>query len=352
MSDEQWLRERLRHAVPEPPAVPDRARAAERAARRRRRRTTGLVAAGAAAAVAAVAVLTTVVGGGEDGPEPAAGPSDAASDPAFPTDPATVPECPPAPSDLDDPLDLPDLAEPAAVPEGAVSARLCQGPGNPIGAPDDALVTDVGVLVEAVNDLAEGHHGEGFPCSADLGPGYRIVFRYADGSRFMVSGQLFGCRTVVVGSSTRTGADEPWDVFADLLRTQRAASEPPAAPVLDPEACTIATQPSPVAEVADLAVAALCIGEGRDARRADIAPAELEALLEDLEANTRRGGVLRCGVAPPFPRIVGETTWGDAILLRSDCGTAWFAVDDSAGLVWQPGRWAVALLDRLVTEAR
>ena len=39
MTDEQWLREGLADAVPEPPTNPDRARSAERLARRRRRTT-------------------------------------------------------------------------------------------------------------------------------------------------------------------------------------------------------------------------------------------------------------------------------------------------------------------------
>ena len=61
MTDEQWLREGLADAVPEPPANPDRARSAERLARRRRRTTT-LAVLGSAGAVAAVSVLGVSVG--------------------------------------------------------------------------------------------------------------------------------------------------------------------------------------------------------------------------------------------------------------------------------------------------
>ena len=56
MTDEQWLREGLADAVPDPPANPDRARSAERLAHRRRR-TTALAVAGTVGAVAAVSAV-------------------------------------------------------------------------------------------------------------------------------------------------------------------------------------------------------------------------------------------------------------------------------------------------------
>jgi hypothetical protein len=343
MSDEQWLREGLADAVPQPPAVPDRAQAAERRARQRRR-TTVLAAGGAAAAVAAVAVLTTTLGRGGEEVAPS-------GDPTASDTPAGVPACPPAPRPgREEPLDQPDPSAPDAVPDGATSARLCQGLGNPIDTPVDALVTDVDALAAVVNGLPTAPAEQ--MCTQELGPGYRIAFGYDDGSQFVVSGQLYGCRSVVVGSTTRTGADEPWDRFAELLRAQRDAAEPPAEPTLADDACTTSAPSSAVAGAEDLTVAALCIGEGDRARRADISPAELDQLLADVEANKGQGGTLRCGVDPPWPRIVGLSAWGDRITVYSACGTTWFLLDDTGGLSWTPGPEAEQLLEDLISRAR
>jgi hypothetical protein len=210
MSDDQWLRDGLADAVPEPPINPDRAHAAERLARRRRR-TTSLAVAGTAAAVVAGAVLAaSLTRGGDDG---------GSDDDLLVAEPSPVVECPPAPKDgAIDPIDVPDPAAPDAVPEGATSARLCQGPGMEFQAPDAALVTDVEALVAAVNALEPTGPPE--VCTLDLGPGYRIAFGYDDGSTFVVSGQLYGCHTLVVGSGYRTNPEAAEKEFRTLLRAQ------------------------------------------------------------------------------------------------------------------------------------
>jgi len=216
MSDEQWLREGLAGAVPEPPVNPGRAGAAERLARRRRR-TTALGVVGSVGAVAAAAVLTATLtsdGGGSDDDKTAADP------PA-----AVVVECPPI--KVRDgvaegtAIDQPDPDAPGAVPEGATSARLCQGPGTTFQVPDDALTTDIDSLVADINALAPSPEHE--MCTSDLGPGYRIAFGYDDGSTFVVSGQLYGCHTLVVGSGYRSDPEAAQQAFLDRLRAQRAA---------------------------------------------------------------------------------------------------------------------------------
>ena len=212
MSDEQWLREGLAGAVPPPPVNPERARAAERLARRRRR-TTSLAVLGTAGAVAAVAVLTaTLVAGGDDGKPD----QQVASDPPPPV------ECPPIKvrngTAEGSAIDQPDPDVPGAVPEGATSARLCQGPGTTFDVPEDALVTGVDGLVAEVNALPET--GEPEVCTMDLGPGFRIAFGYDDGSTFVVSGQLYGCRTLVVGSGYRSDPEAAQAAFVTALASQ------------------------------------------------------------------------------------------------------------------------------------
>jgi len=214
--DEQWLREGLASAVPEPPINPDRAQAAERLARRRRR-TTALAVAGTAAAVVAGAVLATTLSTG-DGDDP-----DLADDPTTAA-PAVIVDCPPAKAKggvvQGTEIDQPDPDAPDAVPEGATSARLCQGPGTTFRAPDDPLVTDVGDLVAAINALEPT--GEPEVCTMDMGPGFRIAFGYDDSSTFIVSGQLYGCHTLVVGSGYRADPEAAQQAFLDLLEDQQA----------------------------------------------------------------------------------------------------------------------------------
>ncbi len=211
MSDEQWLREGLADAVPDPPINPDRARAAESLARRRRR-TTVIAVAGSAGAVAAAAVLTAALagtGGGGAGDKVASG------------SPPVV-ECPPAKAHGDvvdgTEIDRPDPAAPDAVPAGATSARLCQGPGTTFEVPGEALVTDLEGLVSAINALDVT--GEPEVCTMDLGPGYRIAFGYDDGSTFVVSGQLYGCHTLVVGSGYRADPEAAQQEFLTRLTAQ------------------------------------------------------------------------------------------------------------------------------------
>ncbi len=211
MTDEQWLREGLADAVPPPPVNPDRARAAESLARRRRR-TTALAVVGTAGAVAAAAVLTaTLAGSGEKD-----------SDDKVATNTPPIVECPPIKIRQGvaegSAIDRPDPDAPANIPDGATSARLCQGPGTTFDVPTDALTTDVEGLVTAINALAPAE--EHAMCTMDLGPGYRIVFGYDDGSTFVVSGQLYGCHTLVVGSGDRAGAETAQQEFLTRLEAQ------------------------------------------------------------------------------------------------------------------------------------
>ena len=209
MRDEQWLREGLADAVPEPPANPDRARGAERLARRRRR-TTGLAVVGTAGAVGAAAVLTATLasgGGGKDDDKAA-------------TDPAAAVQCPPAEVEggviEEAAIDRPDPDAPEAVPEGATSARICAGPGvSQASAVPDQPVSDVAAMVDAVNGLERTGPPE--ICTSDFGPGYRIAFGYDDGTRFVVSLKLYGCNEVVVGSGYRADARTLWADVTELV---------------------------------------------------------------------------------------------------------------------------------------
>lgn len=345
MTDEQWLREGLADAVPEPPINPDRAQSAERLARRRRRTTTmGVL--GAAGAVAAAAVLTVTLTSGGDDP-------DEGLDTTTTEGPAFVVECPPITVEKDgiaqgSEIDQPDPAAPSAVPEGATSARLCQGPGTTLEVPANALVTGVDELVTAVNDLeAPPEHQM---CTDELGPGYRIAFGYDDESSFVVSGQLYGCQTVVVGSAYRAPAETAQSAFLDLLDEQQVAGNESSD---EADAADLScTDPSLVggSAVVSLTAAILCIEDGRgDVPSAVIDSADLAFLVDDM-ATHQSNSVLRCALPPPYPTIVGTDTVGNDAVIQSECGTIFWRLPN--GKAWMPSEDAVAILDQLVGEAR
>lgn len=344
MSDEKWLREGLADAVPEPPINPDRAHAAERLARKRRR-TTALAIVGTAGAVAAAAVLTATLASGGDDPDDA---TDTASEA-----PAFVVECPEITVHKDgtaegSEIDEPDPGAPDAVPEGATSARLCQGPGTTVEVPEEALVSGVDDLVAAVNDLEASP--EHVMCTMDLGPGYRIAFGYDDGSTFVISGKLYGCRTLVVGSTYRAGPEAVQAAFLELLDDQQAteggSSEEADAPDLS---CTKPTMVGGT-DTVSLTAAILCVEDGRgNALSTAIDPADLELLVEDMTTH-QSTATLRCALPPPYPTIVGTDAAGNDVVIQSECGTGWWRLPN--GKAWTPSEEAVTILDRLVSEAR
>ena len=172
---------------------------------------------GTAGAVAAAAVLTATLASGGDGTDA----TDTASE-----GPAFVVECPPITVGKDgiaEGADEPDPDAPDAVPEGATSARLCQGVGTAFEVPEDPLVTGVDGLVAAIND--QDVTGEPEVCTMDLGPGYRIAFGYDDSSTFVVSGQLYGCHTLVVGSGYRADPEAAQAAFLGLLAEQQREAD-------------------------------------------------------------------------------------------------------------------------------
>lgn len=333
---EDWQREGLAGAVPDPPGTPERAAAARGRARRARRRTAIVAAAGVAATLAVVGVVSTSLRDGSAG-------DDTASAPASPSD---VPGCP------EKPVDAQTQVGPDHVPDGAVSVRLCNGDAVPIDVPRDALITKVDDVAEAVNGLEIAAPDRA--CTQELGPGFQLVFAYPDGTSVVASGGLYGCREVVVHGVERAGADIPWELFIERLRAQRDQLDPPPLPTA-PAACEArygTPTPTPLGRPQDLAVAVLCTDRGEAGRRAEISEQDLATLLTDLSTRSvANAGYLDCGATPPFPRIEGLTAWGDRVSLQAECGNGWFTVDSATNTVWEPGPDAAVVIERLVAEA-
>lgn len=155
------------------------------------------------AVVAVVGVMVAAVNLSGSGDEE----TDSATDPASQT-PPPPPECPEAPAEGEtDPIDEIDPDAPDAVPAGATSVRLCQGVGTKLREPDLLMEHSVARLTKYINRLEKrGEKPE--VCTQDIGPGYRLVFGYPDGSEFTVSGKSYGCRELVVGSAYRIGGED------------------------------------------------------------------------------------------------------------------------------------------------
>lgn len=335
---EDWLREGLAGAVPDPPGTPERAATARGRARRARRRTTIMAAAGVVATLAVVGVVSTSLRDGSGRDETA------------PTSPFDAPGCP------EKPVDARTQVGPDHVPDGAISVRLCEGDAVPIDVPRDALVTQVDDVAAAVNGLELATPDRA--CTQELGPGFQLVFTYPDDTSVVAAGGLYGCRDVIVHGVERTGADVPWERFIELLQSQREQMDPPPASTLEPPDCARAGTPSttPLGRPQDLVAAVYCAEDvvGSEAwRRAEITPTDLAALLTDMREKSRaNAGYVDCDVRPPLPRIVGLTAWGDRVDVRAQCTGGWFELDARTNTVWSPGDRARTILERLFAEAR
>lgn len=315
MTDEQRLSDALHQIVPTPPERPERAPAVEERVRRHRRRT-GVATVLVAAAVVAAAVAVPVTLSRGDGPG-----TDA--------EPAATPEisCPATPDE--------EPSGPGTLPGGATAVRLCSGPGVPFDAPDDALTTGVEDLVDLVNAQPER---DGQPmCTMDLGRDYALVFGYPDGTTRTVTGQLYGCHDLQVGSVTRTNPEAPFELFVRSLRDQRAALEPPADAASTPVCGTDDTMGdgSPVARPEEMVVGTLCVlheSKGAD----EVVPVEVPE--EDLALLLTDGHVSGGGFpGGPTLVLVGKSAWGDVTSRLLSAG-------------WTPGPEAQAVLDDLIAQ--
>lgn len=326
--DDQWLRDGLAAAVPTPPEAADRARNATVKARRgRQARVAGVL--GVAAVVIAGAVAWNAGGDG----------SDRVADPAGPT----TTTCPPDPADVESSKATGVAGD--GLPLGATSARLCLGAGIPFDVPLDPLVTDVDDLTETINDLeAYPASGPDQACTLELGTGYQIVFGYPDGSTILVSGQPYGCASVVIGTDDyRAEPVIPRDRFVALLRKQRDAAEPPATAPTSDLHCQGALSMSPVGRAADITEAVYCADGPGPA--IPIPVEDLAVLVADMQTSGPIGNTTACFTPG---RLVGQTAWGDTVQTSALCGGDRWAMEDD--LAWSVSPASKAILDRLASE--
>ena len=244
--------------------------------------------------------------------------------------------------------------EPDSLDSAITRISLCNDPGHaePYGfmgptPPPDALVRDTGAVAAAYNAL-EVPRLEVMTCPADLGPAYRLVVEYGDGSSVQVAGELFGCR--IVGN--RMGANTVLDAFAAALRAQRAVVAPPTRDADPNDVCR-----SPwswlTPELEDTTRGVLCTGSGTAAEGRELAAEDWRTVLADIAANANRAAPedfpSDCAQTQPST-LVGVTLAGETRALQRTCDFfTWQAGEgprpfDDHEMGWAPGERAKEIL--------
>lgn len=238
--------------------------------------------------------------------------------------------------------------DPTEVPLGVARVTLCSEPGHPSAgliAPPDALVVDPDTVVRAWNELAVP--GAQMACTAELGPAYRMVLEYPDGSVVQLAGEMYGCRPVGgrVASTPRPtgGADQVLDAFATALTAQRTTIPVPAGEQVRPDCDGAGSWLTP--ELGDTVSGFACSPSDGQPTRTDIPDADWAVIAADASANSvpAASATMPTCEKAPGPSLVGVSKAGEIISLFESCG--WYQTFDRAEpRLWQPGTDAAAIL--------
>lgn len=219
-------------------------------------------------------------------------------------------------------------------------------------APLERLTTDVDRYVAKVNDAER--LAATTPCTMELGPAYKAVFTYPDGSHRVVTGQLYGCRVLGGDVADRRGADTLFAALLDGWTAQRrdhpvvATREGTWCPTDEDSPVTAGRTPMLAPRLDDIVAARVCQAHpGRPGlSEHPIGPGQVDALLADIRAHSRQ--------ATPAPDFAGTlivlaSASGDlATCARLADGTylAQFGGEDEPR-VWSPSPEA----ERIVRDA-
>lgn len=235
-----------------------------------------------------------------------------------------------------------------ALASGAVRISLCNEPGFEWAervAPPDALVKDTQVVIDVVNTLEDLLPV--MACTADLGPAYRLVIEYPDGSTVNLRGELFGCRAVG-GQVLRDGpaSENVLAAFATALRTQRASLPVKVDHPLESVTCAALNAwvtPDPADTIGGFG----CELPGGDGDRLPIADADWTTLRADVAANSavfdHTAPMPECLVAPG-PALVGVNEVGEPVTFSPSCAGWMWTSPDGVDRLWTPSEEALAVL--------
>lgn len=257
------------------------------------------------------------------------------------------------------------------VPTSVVAARMC---ATDVGvmvwhAPQDSLHLDLHELVGLLDRLEpppESTETERWFCTDDGGYGFDLRLALESGEVVSIPGDTGGCSTVRVGEEDLVGSDEVLALFLDRLAEQRTGTEPPDRLEELPLACG-SDGPfgdhvvSRIGDPRDLVTAVSCWRpDGKD----DVGPwrgptavprGQVAALATDMRAHTRRDLGWHgepCRDRPWWWQdLVGQTRWGDVVVVRGVCRT--YLLSDVSSVApddqefWYPSPRAQRVLDRL-----
>ncbi len=231
------------------------------------------------------------------------------------------------------------------VPDGADRIWLCTNGQTLVGAPAPPMepLEDAGLVSEAVasfNELLPMLADQA--CTMELGPSYFIVHEYADGTRYAVEIQDYGCRAATAGDLVKENSELYKETLLDLWSKQRT-NEP-----------KTQTRPGPLCPLtsslfgtnlqeARFTSGAACVGWGDivdiDRRAGEEVPIS-ERLLSQITAQLPDAPLATVdGEGPVGPTVLGPD--GDSIVLLTADGDPFvlFHQEDGA-FYWPVGEYA------------
>jgi hypothetical protein len=264
------------------------------------------------------------------------------------------------------PADAADVA-----PDRVVAARLC-ATDNGLSqwyAPQDSLHADLGPLVRGLavlQPMPESTDDQRYFCPDDGGDGFDLLLALDSGEVVSIPGDTGGCSTVRIGGKDVVGSDGVLTTFLASLADQRAGSDPAGALQTLPLGCG-SDGPfgdhvvSRIGDPRDLMSAVSC---WRPDSKHDIGPwrgptaltdGEVARLVADMRDHARRDLGWHYEPCRDRPRIhqdlVGQTRWGDVVVVRGVCRT--YLLSDVSSVApedqafWYPSPAAQRILDGL-----
>lgn len=264
-----------------------------------------------------------------------------------------------------------DDADPATeVPSDVVAARMCATENGLASwyAPQDGLHADLAPLVEllgALEPVPESTPEDRYFCTDDGGVGFDLRLALASGETVSVPGDTGGCSTVRIGGEDVVGSDEVLALFLESLAQQRAGTEPASDLEQPPLGCGSDTTfedhvVSRIGDARDLVSAVSCSRpEGDDVppwkEPVPVPDADVRDLTADMRRNTRTDLGWNDGACDDRPVVwqdlVGQTRWGDVVVVRGVCDT--YLISDVSSVApedqefWYPSPEAQRILDGL-----
>lgn len=335
MSEETWIKDRLRSGVPTPPTSPDRfAEVTLRHRRHTRRRAVGVVV-GTIALVAVIALPAGLLVSqhfNKAGVLPADGPS---------VGPGKVAACP------SKPIDVTDLSGSAQLPTGVTWVRVCSGLNGGPEVPDEVIKNNLDPIVSAINSaMATPAGGDGQSCPADIDSPFQLLVGYPDGSSRQVVGENFGCGSLYVGDGTGAGAQQVWSTVQRALSIQR---------VLTPGTeCPDNAYVDTTADPATMTRAVACWAWGGVGDVSRVTTPQLTTLVSDWTTQTATKSAVNCPDTAASMSLYGLTADDELVRIDYYCdgwlpeGTQITSGDDLPKRVVRPGAAAKRAVNQII----